>query len=71
MLEWIGDTIEDGGVLERRFDIVRDGNRVPGVLWTPAAATGPTPLVLLGHGGAGHKRDDSRLDYAHSYVASG
>lgn len=77
MLEWIGKASSGGGVLERRFDIVRRGGppggdvRVPGVLWTPAAAGGPVPLVLLGHGGAGHKRDDSRLDYAHQYVAAG
>ena len=74
MLEWIGEATRDGAVIERRFDVVHDagaGSRVPGVLWTPAEAAGPVPLVLLGHGGAGHKRDDSRLDYAHSYVASG
>ena len=77
MLEWIGQATQDGAVLERRFDIVHaegpDGaeTRVPGVLWTPAGASGPVPLVLIGHGGAGHKRDESRLDYAHSYVASG
>ena len=71
MLEWIGEAIEDGAAVERRFDVVRGGARVPGVLWTPAGAAGPAPLVLLGHGGAGHKRDDSRLDHARAYAASG
>ena len=77
MLEWIGEAVADGGVLERRFDVVHAPGagapevRVPGVLWTPATASGPVPLVLIGHGGAGHKRDDSRLDYAHSYAARG
>ena len=71
MLEWIGPTTEADGVIERRFDVLREGARVPGVLWTPAAAIEASPLVLLGHGGAGHKRDDSRLDYARGYVARG
>jgi dienelactone hydrolase len=71
VLEWIGEPAEQDGVLERRFDVLRDGARVPGVLWTPAEAAAPAPLVLLGHGGAGHKRDESRLDYARGYVASG
>ena len=71
MLEWAGEAIEDGAAVERRFDVARGAGRVPGVLWTPARASGPSPLVLLGHGGAGHKRDDSRLDYARGYAAAG
>ena len=35
----------DGGVLERGFTL--DG--VPGLLWTPARASAPVPLILLGH----------------------
>ena len=81
VLEWIGPAIEEDGVVERRFDVLRfdvpgEGARVPGVLWTPARASAllpdrPSPLVLLGHGGAGHKRDASRLDYARGYVTRG
>lgn len=38
----------DDGVLERRFTL----GDVPGVLWTPAAASAsPVPLILLGHPG--------------------
>ena len=40
---------------ERPFELLRDGRRVPGVLWTPPQASGPFPLVLIGHGGAGSK----------------
>ena len=40
------------GVCEQDFTL--DG--IPGVLWFPAGAAGPRPLVLLGHGGGGgHK----------------
>jgi dienelactone hydrolase len=37
----------DDGVLERRFTL----GDIPGILWTPASATAPTPLVLVGHPG--------------------
>jgi dienelactone hydrolase len=46
------------GVRERRFDLDRDGRHVPGMLWTPAGGAGPRPLVLLGHGASGNKRQD-------------
>ncbi|MHC1563682.1 dienelactone hydrolase family protein [Actinomycetospora sp. C-140] len=37
----------DDGVLERDFIL----GVVPGVLWTPRAASAPAPLILLGHPG--------------------
>ena len=37
----------DDGVLERRFAL----GEVPGILWTPEAASVPAPLILLGHPG--------------------
>ncbi|MBZ2199673.1 alpha/beta hydrolase [Occultella gossypii] len=37
----------DDGVLEREFSL----GDVPGILWTPASAPGPAPLILLGHPG--------------------
>ncbi|KPC66500.1 hypothetical protein [Streptomyces chattanoogensis] len=37
----------DGGVLEREFTL----GEIPGILWTPAAASAPAPLILLGHPG--------------------
>ena len=71
MLEWIGEAEDRGGATERRFGVPRGGATVPGVLWTPAAARTPAPLVLLGHGGGGHKRDESRTAYALAYAARG
>jgi len=60
-LQWIGEPISEGGVTERRFDLVRETGIVPGILWTPAQQERPVPLVLMGHGGSGHKRADRQL----------
>jgi len=60
-LRWIGEPISEGGVTERRFDVVRETGLVPGILWTPAQQEHPVPLVLMGHGGSGHKRADRQL----------
>ncbi len=57
-LQWAQDETSDGGVIERGFSVVRDGQVIPGVLWRPSATPGPKPLVLMGHGGSGHKRND-------------
>lgn len=37
----------DDGVVEREFTL----GEVPGILWTPAAASEPAPLILMGHPG--------------------
>lgn len=37
----------DDGVVEREFTL----GEVPGILWTPASAPAPAPLILLGHPG--------------------
>lgn len=62
MLNWLGTPSEDNGVVERRFEVIRDGAAIPGALWTPADQTEPGPLVLLGHGGLGHKAHPFILD---------
>ena len=56
------------GVRERRFDVRREGTVVPGVLWTPADAAQPSPLVLLGHGASGTKREDYIVALARGLV---
>ena len=60
-LRWIGKPLHEGGVTERRFDLERDTGIVPGILWTPAQQERPVPLVLMGHGGSGHKRAERQL----------
>src|SRR5690606_12310510 len=52
------------GATERRFTIESEGRRVPAVAWLPAQHRGPRPLVLVGHGGSGHKASQLVLDAA-------
>ncbi len=52
------------GVCEQDFTL--DG--IPGVLWFPAGATGPRPLVLLGHGGGQHKKGPTLVARARRLV---
>jgi dienelactone hydrolase len=59
--QWIGKPVSEGNVTERRFNLVRDAGTVPGILWTPAQQEHPVPLVLMGHGGSGHKRASLQL----------
>jgi dienelactone hydrolase len=70
------DVVDDRGVRRRRFDVECEGRAVPGLLWTPADAAGARPLVLIGHGGSHHKRQDyvtalaGRLVRHHGYAAA-
>ncbi|MFI7386291.1 dienelactone hydrolase family protein [Streptomyces sp. NPDC049813] len=47
----------DDGVLERTFTL----GDIPGILWTPASAPEPAPLILLGHPPLGLGRMYPRL----------
>src|SRR5438128_3116585 len=57
-LDWTEDAVSVSGVCERGFTVARQGQAIPGVVWYPAALSGPRPLVLMGHGGSGHKRNE-------------
>ncbi|VTU23065.1 putative dienelactone hydrolase [Variovorax sp. PBL-H6] len=50
-------------VEQRRWIDVAD-RRVPAVVWTPTQHAGRRPLVLMGHGGSGHKTSQLVLDAA-------
>lgn len=67
-MEFIGEPQVSRDVVERRFDQVVDGEVVPGILWTPEDASGPRPLVLIGHGGSQHKRAPNVLALARRIV---
>ena len=54
-----------GGVREQLFAL----GELPGALWTPEGATGPRPLILLGHGGGEHKKAPSIAALARRFVA--
>jgi dienelactone hydrolase len=59
-----------GGLRERRFDADRGEGPVTGVLWTAADAD-RSPLVLIGHGGGGHKMAPGNLALRDAYAAHG
>ncbi len=61
-LTFSGEPVTEGRVSERRFEVMRGSEAIPGILWTPAAVDRAVPLVLMGHGGSGHKRTDRMLE---------
>jgi len=58
------------GVTERLFELEVNGERVPGVLWSPAGATAISPLILMGHGGSWHKKAPTLVARAYRYVTA-
>jgi len=52
------DVRTEGGVTRRAFTLEVGGDEVPAVLWAPEGASGPRPLVLMGHGGSQHKKTE-------------
>jgi dienelactone hydrolase len=64
-MHFLSQTVSDG-VSEQLFTV----GGIPGVLWTPAGAAGPRPLVLIGHGGGQHKKAPGVVARAHRYVTA-
>jgi dienelactone hydrolase len=64
-----GEHTQDG-VAEFDFELTVDDQRVPAVIWAPAGAKGPRPLVLMGHGGSQHKKVDSLAARARRYAGA-
>ena len=44
--------------VETEFTVHVEDRTVPVALWEPADPAGTVPLVLIGHGGSGHKKQD-------------
>jgi dienelactone hydrolase len=56
------------GMLQRQFRVQVQDRSVPGVMWLPLEAKGRRPLVLVGHGGTGHKKAEAVVDAARVLV---
>jgi dienelactone hydrolase len=61
-------TVSEHGVTEQRVDFPGTAGVVPGIVWLPEGASGPRPVVLLGHGGTQHKRTPNLLWLARRLV---
>ncbi len=68
-LQWTYDKADIAGVQERGFVIQRDGQTIPGVSWRPAAISEQRPLILMGHGGTGHKRNERMVMLGRMFAA--
>lgn len=66
-MEFIGEKTAEG-VTRREFKLTVGGEDVPGCLWLPEGATGPRPLILLGHGGSQHKKAANIAEAALSHA---
>lgn len=58
MITWTEDETVIDGTTERAFTVDRGGEAIPGVCWRAATIETATPLVLMGHGGSSHKRNE-------------
>ena len=70
-MRWISEERTAGGLRERRFDADHGEGPVPGVLWTAADASPRSPVVLIGHGGGGHKMAPGNLALRDAYATYG
>jgi dienelactone hydrolase len=68
-LRWTDDVTSGGGVSERGFAVERKEHAIPGMLWSPSVVSGPRPLVLMGHGGSGHKRNERMMMLGRLFAA--
>ena len=69
-LRRLGTTSVERAENGRDFSVLRMAEEVPGTLWLPRAEQ-PCALVLLGHGGSRHKRDETVLKVVRSMAARG
>ena len=56
-VRWHSERLEASGCVELDFAVDRRTGAVPCAAWLPSSLP-PWPLVLVGHGGSGHKRSD-------------
>jgi dienelactone hydrolase len=61
--------VSDAGVVERRFTLTVEGETVPGIIWSPERVSGPTPVILIGHGATQNKRVGNVLSLARRFAS--
>ncbi|HZZ86818.1 MAG TPA: hypothetical protein VFE13_00655 [Caulobacteraceae bacterium] len=64
----VSDERSQDGVTRRSFSVGVAGETVPAVIWAPEGASGPRPLVLMGHGGSQHKKTPGISARARQYA---
>lgn len=57
------------GAATQDFTVAHAGGTVPGALWYPAHGS-PKGLLLYGHGGSRHKRDDTVIAFVEAAIAT-
>lgn len=68
-IKWRGEGSVDGGVREREFEITGERDTITGVMWSPETGIpSDSPLVLIGHGGGGHKKAPSIVPTGRGFV---
>lgn len=70
-VDWAAEHRTSEHARERSFVIRSGPSPVPGTVWTPVGRSGPVPLVLLGHGGGGHRRSERIVSSAERVTRSG
>jgi dienelactone hydrolase len=67
-LTWRDAGTTEDGVLEREFTIQGERDVITGLMWSPPSIPAGSPLVLIGHGGGGHKRAPSIVPTGRGFV---
>ncbi len=70
-VEWRDEgAVTDGAsdVIERGFTVQGERDTITGLMWSPPDLPANSPLVLIGHGGGGHKRAPTVLPTGRGFV---
>lgn len=67
-IQWRDDPTTSDNVTTRGFSLAGSRDTIYGDLWTPAGASGPLPLVLIGHGGGGSKNVENVVANGRGFV---
>jgi len=68
-IRWTEDAASSPGSRERGFKIITSSHEIPGVFWYPEGGPNAEPLILMGHGGSGHKRSDHIVQLGQMFAA--